>query len=67
MIGGRPHSSLWEPSVLLSDIEEFIVLHQFLGLQGMFRNSYPTGAMLPYMATMARGANSVPLGFLSLE
>lgn len=37
------------------DIEEFIVLHHFVGLQGMFRNSYLFGAMLPYMATMALG------------
>lgn len=37
------------------NFEEFTALHHFLGLRGMFRNSYLTGAMLPYKATMAPG------------
>lgn len=41
-----------------------MVLHHFLGLQGMFRNTYLTGAMLPYMASMALGAHTVTFGFL---
>lgn len=38
--------------------EEFTVLHHFLSLQGMFRNSYLSNVMLPYKATAAPGPYS---------
>lgn len=38
--------------------EEFTVLHHFLSLQGMFRNSYQSNVMLPYKATAAPGPYS---------
>lgn len=38
--------------------EEFTVLHHFVSLQGMFRNSYLSNVMLPYKATAAPGPYS---------